>query len=56
MKTRDSSWVKLTPCPVSVGKYMAFYNATVSGSYSVRPSLIPSLCTHFTFAGIEWRR
>ena len=21
-----------------------------------RPSLIPSLCTHFTRAGIEWRR
>ena len=21
-----------------------------------RPSLIPSLCTHFTHAGIEWRR
>ena len=25
-------------------------------SLSVRPSLIPSLCTHFTRAGIEWRR
>ena len=22
----------------------------------VRPSRIPSLCTHFTRAGIEWRR
>ena len=21
-----------------------------------RPSLIPSLCTHYTRAGIEWRR
>ena len=30
----------------------------VSASYkgSARPSLIPSLCTHFTRAGIEWRR
>ena len=25
-------------------------------SYKARPSLIPSLCTHFTRAGIEWRR
>ena len=23
---------------------------------AARPSLIPSLCTHFTRAGIEWRR
>ena len=23
---------------------------------AVRPSLIPSLCTHFARAGIEWRR
>ena len=23
---------------------------------TARPSLIPSLCTHFTRAGIEWRR
>ena len=25
-------------------------------SVPARPSLIPSLCTHFTRAGIEWRR
>ena len=24
--------------------------------FMARPSLIPSLCTHFTRAGIEWRR
>ena len=26
------------------------------GFGEARPSLIPSLCTHFTRAGIEWRR
>ena len=26
------------------------------GKRLARPSLIPSLCTHFTRAGIEWRR
>ena len=34
--------------------YMAFY--TVSTGNMARPSLIPSLCTHSTRAGIEWRR
>ena len=36
------------------------YDAADKSSWShqamVRPSLIPSLCTHFTRAGIEWRR
>ena len=27
-----------------------------AGIQTARPSLIPSLCTHFTRAGIEWRR
>ena len=26
------------------------------GNVAARPSLIPSLCTHFARAGIEWRR
>ena len=26
------------------------------GKRLARPSLIPSLCTHFTRAGIKWRR
>ena len=28
----------------------------VQPAMGARPSLIPSLCTHFTRAGIEWRR
>ena len=34
---------------------LTFVTAMVKGD-SARPSLIPSLCTHFTRAGIEWLR
>ena len=30
--------------------------AMPAAAAEARPSLIPSLCTHFTRAGIEWRR
>ena len=31
-------------------------HASASEKAKARPSLIPSLCTHFIRAGIEWRR
>ena len=36
--------------------YTASLWASSAAGAEARPSLIPSLCTHFTRAGIEWRR
>ena len=39
---------------IAVAKAIPYLEA--KGYPEARPSLIPSLCTHFTRAGIEWRR
>ena len=54
---------KGAPGPARYGEAMAIYaeiakaSAVLSNiSSAARPSLIPALRTHFTRAGIEWRR
>ena len=38
------------------GLKTGFLSSEAAKNTPVQPSLIPSLCTHFTRAGIEWRR
>ena len=53
-KDEDSAQGKAGP--IDTCRSMATELVTDMMRSVARPSLIPSLCTHFTRAGIEWRR
>ena len=53
----SGQWGGRSSCPFDAGEPMSTWLARDMDARSLaRPSLIPSLCTHFTRAGIEWRR